>query len=149
MIAKINHQSLAGADRLRFGQGDRGRPSPFDALGHFHQPLLQRGQRIGSQCQDAAQGAAADRGGGADDRSGRLRRCDDGLRCRARLAEHPRHMFFQDEVEIRAAEAIGADAAAAGCAVATRPLLCFVVEEEGGVFEINVRVGHVGVEGGG
>ncbi len=57
-------------------------------------------------------------------------------------------MFFQHNVEVCAAEAVGADAAAAGIAIACLPRLGFVVEEERGVGKINIRVGRLRVEGG-
>ena len=62
------------------------------------------------------------------------------------LRQHPRHVLFHHQVEVCAAEAISADAGAAGGTVARRPFAGFVDQVEGGVGEVDVGVGRVGVE---
>ncbi len=57
-------------------------------------------------------------------------------------------MFFQHNVEVGAAKAVGADAAAAGIAIPRCPCLGFVAEKERRVVKINVGIGRSGIERG-
>ena len=110
--------------------------------------------------------------GGADREDAAQRRAQDGAACEpprrcARLAvaavgpgpptrrrrapqavEQPGHVLLEHDVEVGAAEPVGADAASARRAVGRGPLACLVGQVERRGREVDVRVGPLGVEGG-
>ena len=164
MVAEVNDQALLGADVHRLGQLERRRPAGLDALPDLVETVFQFVGGVRAQGEDAAGGGGwRVAGGGFSSESTlsltlshRARGCVP-LRLSSApqghtsillrpLRQHPRHVLFHHQMEVRAAEAVGADAGAAGGTVARCPFAGFVDQVEGRVGEVNVGVGRVGVE---
>ena len=145
-IGEVNQQTLGGVQVARCGQGQGRRPATGDPFQGRRDPRGEVGGCGGTNGQDATQGRSRRHrwlgtvAGGS--RAGEARVC---LRL---CPNHPRHIFLQNEVEVSAAESVGADSGAARGGAPTLPLLSLVDEAERAGGEINVRVWSLGVERG-
>ena len=171
VVAEVDHQALRLAQLSRAWRGNGRSPAALDLLPGGVQPILQRDGIAGADGQNAAHRLFGSRQGRS--RQGRSRQVDKArvvalntlstcvlvylstcflLHLHPRVqrplaAQHARHVLLQHHVEVGAAEAVGADAGAAGEPVGLGPLTQVMVEDEGRVAEIGVGVGSFGVEG--
>ena len=164
MVAEVDDQPLAG---VQVGLGrcfHRRRPATLHLLPGCVQSILQRHRRVRAQRQNAADwflGGRQVRSRQGNKSRSAVAACPSvhlstcfpvwvsacfsfhiytGIRC-AFCLQHAGHVLLQHDVEIGAAKTVRADAGTAGDrSVSLRPLPKFVVDSEGGVGEINVRV---------
>ena len=150
VVAEIDYQAFGRRKVGGIRRGDGRRPPILHLAEGLVEAILQCHRRRRPQGQNAPQRRFRDR----------WRRCDGDLvhlstcflvysgRRKHPLPiglQHPRHMLLQHDMEVGAAEPIGADAGAAGKAIWLGPFAQLVVDEEGRLGEIDVGVGFLGV----
>ena len=166
MAAEVDHHAVRHAQHGGIGQHLGRRPAAFDAAEGVIQLVLQLIGRVGPNCQDAAQRLLVERllacrcGRGAERAAGAgglvavayAVALAVGRRSRGKhfgfTLQHTGHILFDDDMEVCAAKAIGADTGAARGVLRCIPRARLVEQVEGRVGKIKVGVGALAVERG-